>query len=162
MAGKTKAGKTRNFFVWIILGLLFVGLMGFGATGLTGTVRTVGTVGTKPITTQAYYSELQQVIALQSSQAGRAISFPEADAAGLPQLALQRVVAQRALDNEAAELGLSVGDDVVGQQVLATPAFRGQDGAFDQATYRDVLARNGLSVREYETQLRDGATRALV
>jgi peptidyl-prolyl cis-trans isomerase D len=48
-------GKTRNFFVWIIVGLLFVGLLGFGAGGLSGTVRSVGTVGDKSLTTQSYF-----------------------------------------------------------------------------------------------------------
>ena len=155
-------GKTKNFFVWIILGLLFVGLLGFGAGGLSGTIRSVGTVGEKPLSAQAYYQELQTLIRIRSAQEGRQLSFPEADALGLPIRALQAAVAERALDNEASVLGLSVGDAVISQQVLATPAFRGIDGTFDRETYRQALSTSGLSVRDYETSLREGASRALV
>ncbi|MEN8919980.1 MAG: peptidylprolyl isomerase, partial [Octadecabacter sp.] len=155
-------GKTKNFFVWIIMGLLFVGLMGFGATGLSGNISSVGTVGEKPVSVQRYYQELQSQISIASAQQGRALSFPEAEAANIPARALQVVVAERSLDSEAATLGLSVGDDVVGAQVLATPSFRGIDGAFDRTVYRETLARNNTNVREYETDLRDGAARALL
>ncbi|SLN12841.1 peptidylprolyl isomerase [Pseudooctadecabacter jejudonensis] len=157
-----KAGKTRNFFVWIIMGLLFIGLMGFGATGLTGTVRSIGSAGEKPISAQNYYLEVQNRIRSAAAQQGRAISFPEAEADGIPALALQAVVGRRALDNEAATLGLSVGDEVISEQVLATPSFRGIDGSFDRTQYREALAQSGLSVREYEDSLRDQASRALI
>ena len=155
-------GKTKNFFVWIILGLLFVGLMGFGASGLSGNITNVGTVGEKPLSVQSYYNELQQQIGIRSAQVGRQISFPEAEADGLPIRALQLAVAERSLDNEAASLGLSVGDDTISDQVFSNPAFRGADGAFDRAAYRAALGQSGLSVREYETTLRDGAARALL
>ncbi len=155
-------GKTKNFFVWIIMGLLFVGLMGFGATGLSGNISSIGSVGEKPVSVQRYYQELQSQISIASAQAGRALSFPEAQAANLPARALQTVVAERSLDSEAAMLGLSVGDDVVGEQVLANPSFRGLDGAFDRTVYRETLARSNTNVREYETDLRDGASRALL
>ncbi|WP_375281855.1 peptidyl-prolyl cis-trans isomerase [Pseudooctadecabacter sp.] len=157
-----KASKTRNFFVWIVMGLLFIGLMGFGATGLSGTVRAIGNAGDKPIAAQSYYLELQNRIASASAEQGRQISFPEAEAQGIPATALQVVVGQRSLDNEAAVLGLSVGDDIISEQVLGNPAFRDINGAFDRAQYRGTLARSGISVREYENTLRDQATRALV
>lgn len=154
--------KTKNFFVWIILGLLFVGLMGFGATGLTGNVQSIGSVGEKPLSAQRYYEELQTQIRIRSSQIGRAMSFPEADAEGIPIRALQAAVGERALDNEAAELGLSVGDDMISAQVLGNPAFRGPGGTFDRETYREALSRSSMSVRDYETTLRENAARALV
>jgi peptidyl-prolyl cis-trans isomerase D len=155
-------GKTKNFFVWIILGLLFVGLMGFGASGLSGNLQSIGAVGDKTLSAQRYYQELQTQIRIGSAQAGRTISFPEAQAAQITDRALQIVVAERSLDNEAAMLGLSVGDRTVSQQVLADPNFRGFDGTFDRTTYRETLSRNGMNVREYETDLREGAARALL
>ena len=154
-------GKTKNFFVWIILGLLFVGLMGFGATGLTGNIRSVGDVGDKSLSAQRYFQELQTQINIRSAQERRAISFPEAEAARLPSRALQIVIAERSLDNEAAQLGLSVGDGIINTQVLSDPSFRGTDGAFDPEVYREALPR-GVSEKDYETGLREGAARALV
>jgi peptidyl-prolyl cis-trans isomerase D len=155
-------GKTKNFFVWIILGLLFVGLMGFGASGLSGNLQSIGVVGDKTLSAQRYYQELQTQIRIRNSQEGRTISFPEAQSAQVPDRALQIVVAERSLDNEANALGLSVGNRVVSQQVLSDPNFRGFDGMFDRTTYRDTLSRNGMSVSEYETDLRENAARALL
>lgn len=155
-------GKTKNFFVWIILGLLFVGLMGFGATGLSGNISSIGSVGEKSLSVQRYFQELNTQISIAGSQQGRTLSFPEAEAQNLPTRALQVVVAERSLDNEIASLGLSVGDDVVGEQVLANPSFRGVDGTFDRSVYRETLARSNTNVREYETNLREGAARALL
>ena len=58
MAKATKSlSKTA---VWILLGLLFIGLAGFGADGLTGNIRTIGNVGDKYIDENAYATQLQQ------------------------------------------------------------------------------------------------------
>ena len=166
MAGTTetkkKSSKPKNLAAWVIMGLLFVGLIGFGGAGLTGTVRSIGSVGEKSISAQAYFQALNSQITVQSNRIGRTISFPEAESAGIPAQTLQAIVAQRALDNETAELGLSVGDDVVSEQVLANPSFRGLDGTFDRAQYRDSLARSGFSVAEFEDSLREDASRSLI
>ncbi len=159
---KKKTSKSRNLAAWVIMGLLFVGLIGFGGAGLSGTVRSIGSVGEKSISAQTYFQELNAQIALQSQRVGRTISFPEAEASGIPARTLQTVVAQRALDNEVTELGLSVGDDVVSEQVLANPSFRGLDGTFDRAQYRDTLSRSNIGVGEYEDSLRENAARSLV
>jgi len=157
------AERNRNRIgVWIILGFLFVGLIGFGATGLTGTVRTLGTVGNKTIPVQQYANALTEEIRAFEAQIGETLSFPMAQAMGIDRSVLQTVVSARTLDNEADQLGLSVGDDRVRDQVLQISAFRGLDGTFDPATYRDRLQRNGLSVSEFETGLREDITRSLL
>ena len=50
MARSSSMSKTA---VWVLLGLLILGLAGFGATNMGGSIRNVGYVGDKPITTQA-------------------------------------------------------------------------------------------------------------
>ncbi|MEY2960509.1 MAG: hypothetical protein RLZ60_339, partial [Pseudomonadota bacterium] len=49
---KTKLG------VWVILGLLFFSLVGFGTTSLSGRTTTLATVGDKEITLNQYALEL--------------------------------------------------------------------------------------------------------
>ena len=158
----TTKKKSKKVLGWGLMGLLCVALLGFGGAGLTGTVRSIGTVGDKPISAQAYYQALNAQIAQQSARAGRALSFPEAEAGGIPAATLQGIVGQRALDHEATVLGLSVGDEVVSEQVLANPSFRGLDGTFDRAQYRNALSQSGFSVSEFEDSLREDATRALI
>lgn len=90
MAQKTDktTGKPKRYGAWVIMGLMAVSMVGFGAAGLSGTVRTIGSVGDKPISTQSYFQELNGQIALASQQAGRQLSFPEAEAGGLTARAL--------------------------------------------------------------------------
>ncbi|WP_432254545.1 peptidyl-prolyl cis-trans isomerase [Limimaricola sp. AA108-03] len=156
------SSKGNRVFVWIILILLFVGLIGFGATGLTGNATRLGTVGDKDLEIQSYANALQSRIRALESQTGSAVSFAQAQQFGLDRAVLGQLVTERVLDAEAEALGLSVGDARVRDQVLAIPAFQGLNGSFDRDAYRDALSRNGLSVAEFEQSLREGEARALL
>ena len=154
--------KTSSFFVWIILGLLFVGLMGFGAAGLSGNVRTLGTVGDKDIPIRDYQNALRDQMASFGASIGTPISFVQAQSIGLDQQVLAQVIATRALDNEAGALGLSVGDARVRAQVMQIPAFQGSDGVFNREGYASALRSVGLNEAEFETGLREEMARTLL
>lgn len=147
---------------WVIMILLFVGLIGFGGANLGGTIRTIGSAGDKPIPVQGYANALSQQIDAFSAQIGTTMSFPQAQSIGLDRQVLAQVVGERVLDNEAAQLGLSVGDARVADRVRALPAFRGISGEFDREAYRFTLESNGLSEAEFETQLREEMARTLL
>lgn len=154
--------KKPRYGMWVIVGLLFVGLLGFGTGGLSGTVRNVGTVGEKSISVAQYQNALNSQIQALQRQVGTPISFVQAQQFGLDRQALNLVVAERALDNEAAELGISVGDEYVRQEVLQVPGFRGLDGSFDRETYRNALQRSGVTEAEFETSIREEVSRNLL
>ncbi len=156
------SSKGNRVFVWIILILLFVGLIGFGATGLSGNATRLGTVGDKELDVQAYANALQSRIRAFESQTGSAVSMAQAQQIGLDRAVLGQLVTERVMDNAADGLGLSIGDAAVRDQVLAIPAFQGLSGNFDRETYREALSRNGLSVSEFEQSLREGAARTLL
>jgi peptidyl-prolyl cis-trans isomerase D len=147
-------GKASNFFVWVILLLLIVGLAGFGATNFGGGVQSVGRVGETEIDINRYARELQQELRALSAEQGRSVSLSEAQGLGLPQAVLGRIVGAAALEDEAAVRGLSVGDETVREQILAIPAFQGVDGSFDRDAYGFVLESSGLSVAEFEERVR--------
>ncbi|MEM9477079.1 MAG: SurA N-terminal domain-containing protein [Pseudomonadota bacterium] len=155
-------GQASRFFVWIILGLLIVGLAGFGATNFGGSVRVIGTVGDEEIETDAYARELQQELRALTAQFGQAIPFSQAQQFGIDRTVLSRLVNQAALDNEARTVGISVGDEAVGEQVLEIPAFRGLDGSFDRDAYAFTLQQSGLSVAEFEDEVRDDTSRTIL
>ncbi len=154
--------KTSNIFVWIIMGLLFFGLIGFGANGLSGTIRNIGSVGDKNISVQDYANQLNQEIAVIEQQTGQRLNFQLIQGTDIPRNVQQRLVAQAAIDNEASHIGLSVGDEQVREQVLQIPQFRGLDGTFDRDAYRQALANAGQSEREFETSIRDDASRLIL
>jgi peptidyl-prolyl cis-trans isomerase D len=148
-------GKASNFFVWGILFLLIIALgAGFGATNFGGTVQTVGRVGETEIEVDRYARELQQELRAITAQQGRAVPLSEAQALGVPQAVLGRIVGLAALEDEAATLGLSVGDETVRAQILDIPAFQGVDGSFDREAYGFVLESSGLTVAEFEERVR--------
>jgi len=154
--------KISNYAIWIILGLTGVGLLSFGTGNFGGGGQAIGTVGEKRISAQDYFTALQADIRSFEAQTQQNISFPEAQALGLQQQTLSRIVTQRALDNEASELGLSVGDAQVSEEILRSGAFVGLNGEFDRVLYADALRRNGMTERSYETQIREDISRSIL
>jgi peptidyl-prolyl cis-trans isomerase D len=156
------AKKGNKVILWGIVGLLFFGMVGFGATGLSGTVRTLGSVGDKDIGLNDYARELNQQMRAYEAQTGAPLSFADAQAIGLDQAVLAQMVARRSLDNEVARLGLSVGDERVREQILRISAFQGISGEFDRLYYKAALERQGQSEAEFETALREEISRTLL
>ena len=159
MAKKSSLTKTA---VWILMGLLFLGLGGFGAANLGGTIRSIGTVGDKSLSVDQYARQLQNEIQAFSQQTGQQLTFARAQELGIDRAVLQRVVRDRALDHETSQLGLSIGDEALRTRVLEIPAFQGIDGAFDREAYGQTLRRSGLTEGEFEQTLREEAARNLV
>lgn len=159
MAKKNSGAKTA---VWVLMGLLILGLGGFGATNFTGSVRSVGTVGDIDITVNDYGRALQTEMRAYEAQTGQVMSFEQAQAFGLDRQVLARLVADASVDNEALRLGLSVGDSSVARQLQNIPAFQGVDGKFDRDSYKFAIERAGLSESEFERGIRRETARALL
>jgi len=158
-AGVKTLSKT---FVWILMGMLIVGLAGFGALNLTGTLRTVATVGSQTITVDEFARELQREIRALEAQTGQPLPMAQARMLGLDQVAISRLVALASLDNEVAGLGLSIGDENLQKEILEIAAFRGVDGQFDRESYRFSLQQANLTDAAFEADLRAEAARTLV
>ena len=156
------SGQRSKFVLYGILGLVALGLVGFGAQNFGGNIRSIGTVGDKQVPAAQYASALSQQIKAFEAQIGQPMTFQLAQSIGLDQSVLAQVISDRSLDNEAALLGISIGDARVRDQVIAIPAFAGIDGQFDRDGYRETLRRNNLSEAEFETSLRDDTARGLL
>lgn len=150
-----------KIFLWLLMGMLFVGLAGFGATNFGGGLTRIGSVGDKPISVQDYYNGLQQDMRAIGQQFGTTLSFEQAQMFGVPQQTLSRLVTTRAFDNETAQIGLSVGDETLAQELRQIPSFNGSDG-FDRDAYRFILENAGLTEAEFEATLRDETARTLL
>ena len=157
------ATKSKNrYFLWIIMGLLVVGLLGFGTGGLSGNIRNIGTVGDKDVSVVSYQRALTEQMRAFGAQIGTTLGFQQAQAFGLDQAVLAQVVQTRTLDNEATNLGISVGDVRVRDEVLKIPAFKGLSGDFDREAYKFTLSQNGMSEAEFETGIREEMARTLL
>ncbi len=75
-------------------------------------------------------------------------------AMNLRQTAVEQLIEQAVILNEARRLGLSIGDDALAQTISSQSAFQ-TDGHFDVARYRAILRENDLLPATYENQTRD-------
>ncbi|MFN3647843.1 MAG: SurA N-terminal domain-containing protein [Gemmobacter sp.] len=158
----SKGGKAGQTAMWVLMGLLIIGLGGFGIENFGGGVRKVGSVDGQDISTDDYFRALRQEMNAISRQAGRAVPFAEAASLGVDRAVRQQLVTTAALDAETARLGLSVGDVRLAQEIRDMAAFRNLSGSFDRATYAAMLQDNGWTEAEFEAQVRKDLARGLV
>jgi peptidyl-prolyl cis-trans isomerase D len=159
---KRPKSVVKETAVWVLMGMLILGLGGFGVTNFSGGVSTVGTVGDAEITADDYARAFQAQLNAFSQQVGQPISSQEALAFGLDRQVLQNLVTQAALDNEAARVGLSVGDEVVAAEITGMDAFKGVSGTFDREAYSFALDRTNQTEAEFENGMRRDLTRSLL
>ncbi|MBM2577039.1 SurA N-terminal domain-containing protein [Jannaschia sp. Os4] len=151
---KRKKRKASNALVWAILALLILALGGFGIGGFGGTVRSVAEVGDVEVDATTYARALQSEQRRLAQATGGAIGVPEMRALGLDAQVLQRLLAAAALEDEADDLAISVGDAEVARAIRENGAFGGVSGRFDREGYAAVLRQNGLTERQFEARTR--------
>jgi len=149
-------------FVWILMGLLILGLGGFGVTNLSGNVRSVGSVGDVPIDVNDYSRALQREIRALEAERGEPVSFSRAQTMGVTDTVLARLIAAAAFDYETGRIGLSVGDATLRAEILNMQQFQGLDGEFDREAYSFTLDQAGLSEAEFEEDIREETARSFL
>lgn len=154
--------KGKGVVVWVLMGLLILGLGGFGVTNFGGSVRSIATVGDVEVGLDDYARALEREMRALSQQFGQPVGFEQMQAFGRDAAIRAALITAAAIDHEATRIGISVGDAEVGRRIVAAPQFRGLDGNFDREGYREVLRRQGLSEGEFEETLRDEAARTIV
>lgn len=160
MSGQLRS-KGKSTIVWVLMGMLVLGLGGFGITNFGGSTQSVGSVGDTEITTDEYLRALQTEMRGFSQQAGHNVTLAEAQAIGIPQAVQARLFAAAALEEEANRIGLSAGDELVARNIATAPAFQ-NGGRFDRAIYADLLRREGLTEAEFEHDMRMDEARVLL
>lgn len=159
MSGKSSISKS---LVWVLMGLLILGLGGFGVTNLSGTIRSVGSVGETDIDVNEYARALQADIRAAEAERGEALSFVQAQEMQIDKIVLSRLVAAASLEEETRRLGVSIGDANLRQQIIDIPSFRGLNGEFDREAYSYTLEQSGQTEAAFEENIRAEASRTLL
>ena len=84
-------GKGKQTIVWLLMGMLVLGLGGFGVSNFSGGTADVGQVGGVEISSQDYARALRAQKQEFAAQTGKQVSPAEAKAIGLDQAALSRL-----------------------------------------------------------------------
>lgn len=159
MAGKKGGSKV---LVYVLLGLLVLGLGGFGVTNLSGSVRSIGAVGEADIDVNDYARGLQREIRAIEAELGEPVSFARARELGVTESVLARLIAAAAFDHETDRIGLSVGDEALRDEIVGMQQFQGLDGGFDREAYRFALEQAGMSEGAFEEDIRAETARSFL
>ncbi len=140
---------------WIAKILLLVPLViAFSIWGIGDVVRQTGTdavanVGKSKITAdefqRAYQTELNQM----SQQFGRRLTPEQARMIGIESRVLSRLIGTSALDQKTRQLGMTISDATVADEIRNDPMFFGLDGKFSKPAFDAFLRQNGFSEQGY-------------
>jgi peptidyl-prolyl cis-trans isomerase D len=144
--------KHMGWMMWIIVGLVTVTFLFFGIYPSSDSGRAAARVGDYVITSdelnrayQNLYDNYREILKDQMN---------DAIAKGLKNQALQELIVNRLLIDEAGRLGLTVSDEELQADIMKMPAFS-RDGRFDKQTYDRVLDRVNLSPAAFEANQRE-------
>ena len=155
---RSKAGS----FVFKILFVILIA--SFGIWGIGDFLRqqpqqeSVIVIGSQSITGEQLRREVQNRI----QRSKLAITLPQARALGVVDQTVDSEVLKSLLDQEAARQRLVIGDQQMLDTIQGDPAFKGVGGTFDRATMENLLAGAGISVPQYEADLRAQLPRSIL
>lgn len=152
----------KNMIVWVLLGMLVLGLGGFGISNFGGRIDAIGMVGETEISTRDYARALQRQMNDLGTQQGRPLTMTEARAMGLEQRVQALLFGEAALTEAARRIGVSVGDQELHREITSAEAFKGMDGSFDREAYRLTLRQEGFTEAEFERRVRADIGRSIV
>ncbi|MGQ3674695.1 SurA N-terminal domain-containing protein [Xanthobacter sp. TB0139] len=130
---------TFSFLVWGIADVF----RGMSATD-------VASVGNTDISTaefrQRYLDQVQQL----GQSMGRAVTPDEARAFGLDRRVLNQMIADATLNEQAARMGLVIGDEQIAEEVRNNPGYRPPGAeAFDPDYFARLLRANGMTEQRF-------------
>lgn len=158
--------NTGSWIIKILLGLIvlvfvFLGMGSYGSK--KGNI--VASVNDMPITMTEYQRSYHNILEQMRSRFGDNLSDEIIEMLQVKKQALDRLIEDRLVSDEAARLEIEVSDQDVRDSLLGIPAFR-KNGMFDMETYKRVLARNRMSPESFENMqkesLRQSQVRELV
>lgn len=144
-------GFARTWPAKIFIAVLIVGLSVWGISNVFVNLgaSTVGRVGDQDISARAFTRAFGAQINAYASQTGVVPTTDQARALGIPQVAIQQLAANAALNGLAVQSGMGASDTQVARRVADDPTFAGIIGGFDRSQFNAMLRQNGFTESEY-------------
>lgn len=153
---RQKSTSTVVLFIFGIIILVFV-FWGFNPGNRSSTQGTVAMVNDREVSVEAYENLYKRELDRVRSQVGSALTDDILETLNLRQRALDMLINDILIVDEAREKGLEATDKDVQEVILANPAFQ-RDGVFNKDYYFQLLDQNRLKSTEYEAGLKEGLT----
>lgn len=150
--------KYLSWILWVVI-LIFIAFVfvdfGGGLSRGTGARASAATVGEDKISYADFERQYRQLEAQYRQAFGENFTPEIAKQLRLPLQALDRLVDQRLLLNEAEERGLAATDSEVREAIFEIPGMKDAGGGFiGEETYKRFVRANGYSVRDFEESMR--------
>jgi len=147
--------KIRGWIAYVIVGLISIPfvLWGVGEYIGGGSDATVAEVDGEPISARELDRAFAERRAQMVAQSDRQLTAEMFEQMGVKQQVLDELINERLLVNFVREQGYVIPNDVVAAVVRGIPAFQ-QDGAFDRETYERRVAQQGMTVEQFENDIR--------
>lgn len=151
--------KYLSWILWLVV-LIFIAFVfvdfGGGLSGDAGPRAAAATVGDRTVSYRDFEREYRRLENQYRQAFGGQLTPEMVDQLKLPLMALERLVDQELLLQEADRLGLEASDAEVRQAILEIPGLKDAQGRFvGKETYDRFLRVNGLDHREFEESVRE-------
>lgn len=148
----------KSILVLVILSFAFAGVSSYlGSTTEVPAAEVNGDPVTKAELEQAYQSERARM-EQQLGEMFAALSADEKYLESIKQSVLERLVADKLIDQAAVTMGLRVSDEQIKAAILSEPAFQ-TDGKFDNERYQAILRQLGYQPQTFRDMMRVDMTR---
>jgi peptidyl-prolyl cis-trans isomerase D len=150
---------------WVIKGLFIILILSFAVWGIgdvvTGRITGSGVarVGDTDISEEAVRSAFTREYERLREVLGAQIDHDRALSLGIHRAALESLIQDALIAEEAKALDLVATDEMVRTEVRSANIFHNSLGQFDPDIYRNVLLRNGMNEQEYLSGVRNGLIR---
>jgi len=140
---------------WFLLGALFIAFAFFGLNSyFTSNAKSYAAdVNGVEITIPEYQRAYQQMRSRMQRMMGEAYNPAMIDEDALKKSALQELIREQLILQEAQDDGYAVSKQLVAAQINSVQAFKGEDGKFSVEKYRQVLQLQGMAPAEFEWRL---------
>jgi peptidyl-prolyl cis-trans isomerase D len=147
--------RVMGFVGWLLMGALFIAFAFFGLNSYftSNAENYAADVNGVEITLPEHQRAYQQMRARTQRLMGEAYNPAMIDEEALKKSALQELIREQLLLQEADADGYAVSKQLVAAQINAVPAFRDDSGKFSAEKYRQVLQQQGMAPAEFEWRL---------
>ncbi|GIU36147.1 SurA N-terminal domain-containing protein [Shewanella colwelliana] len=148
----------KSILVLVILSFAFTGVSSYLGSSSEPTAATVnGEEISKAALEQAYQSERAR-LEQQLGEMYDALAGNDTYLASVKQSVLERLIADKLVDQSAANLGLTVSDEQIKNAIMNEPAFQ-TDGRFDNDRYLALIRQLGYQANSFRDMMRADMTR---
>ncbi len=147
--------NTGNWVIKFFLGIIVVVFIFLGIGSMNSSKNdVVATVDDEPISIKEFRIVHENMMEQLRRQFGENLNEDLLKALNVKKQALDTLINQRLIQNQADRLGIVVSDQELSQSLMKVPAFQ-KNGQFDMDRYQKLLQLNSMTPAEFEAMQRN-------